>query len=304
MSIIEPPQGRSLRIFLADGSPFGIRHAELVNWSGQALVCPRSRFKSLAQWEEAQRPGVYFLIGSDPETDADLLYIGEAENVRTRLETHLRTNDFWRTALLFTSKDENLTKSHVKYLESRLIAHVRALGRVQLQNSVTPALPRLPRADRVDMEGFLAPIVTLAGALGFRFLEQSRPQESEKRSSQDTDEDGGSSGVFSFSRGEYCSAQGFPNDEGFLLLRGARGPVAQRDHAGPSRQKRMEQLRAEGAIEISGKEFITTKDVAFSSPSGAAAFVAGGSVNGRKEWKLETGQSLAEWEEQELELAG
>ncbi len=57
--------GKTIRIYLADGVPTGIRHAELVNWTGQAIVCPRGRLGELSQWEESRRPGVYILFGED-----------------------------------------------------------------------------------------------------------------------------------------------------------------------------------------------------------------------------------------------
>lgn len=313
--MITPPLGKSLRIFLADGSPSGIRHAELVNWSGQALVCPRTRFKELSRWEEAQRPGVYFLIGEDLETERDLVYIGEAENVQMRLGTHYRKSEFWRTALLFTSKDENLTKSHVKYLEARLIEHAREVGRVALKNAVTPAKPRIPRADQVDMEGFLVPIVTLSGALGFRFLERARvggarttkpPVESANDAKQSNDETLLNEGqiIFCFQRGGYCSATGSPTDDGFLIYQGARGPVAQKEYVKPTRQRRIEQLLSQGAIKVEGEHFVTLQDLEFSSPSGAAGFVSGASINGRKEWRLSDGKDLAAWEAENLKASG
>lgn len=308
--MIATPAGKSLRIFLADGSPSGIRHAELVNWSGQALVCPRARFKELSNWEEAQRPGVYFLVGEDPETEQDIVYIGEAENVQVRLESHYRKSEFWRTALLFTSKDENLTKSHVKYLEARLIEHAKQVGRVALKNSVTPAKPRIPRADQVDMEGFLVPVVTLSGALGFRFLEKARVGGTQRFSEstgsagasdeQRSETQGPGQVTFRFQRGGYCSATGSPTDDGFLVFAGAKGPVTQRDYVKPSRQRRLEQLIAQGAVQVEAEQFVTLEDIEFSSPSGAAGFVSGSSINGRKEWRLADGRDLAAWETENL----
>lgn len=312
--MIAPPKGRSLRIFLADGTPSGIRHAELVNWSGQALVCPRVRIADLNDWEEAKRPGVYFLVGEDEMSARDALYIGEAENVLDRLRRHTREKDFWRTALVFTSKDENLTKSHVKYLESRLCEHARQIDRIKLLNSTEPSRPRLPKADQVDMEGFLGPLVTLSGALGFRFLERanasassSRPElskggrctPSEATSTGSTSDQG--IPLFSFKRGDYCSGTGTPSDDGFLVFSGARGPIAQRDYASPLRQERMALFESDGSLRVEGEEFVTLRDLEFSSSSGAACFISGSSINGRKEWRLPNRKSLADWEAEQFE---
>ena len=126
--------GKTIRIYLADGSVSGIRHAEIVNWTGQAVSSPRTKNKSLVDWDESKKPGVYFLFGIDEESGRDAVYIGEAENVFDRLQNHIANKDFWNEVIFFTNKDENLTKSHVKYLESRLIKLVKGLGRYVVLN--------------------------------------------------------------------------------------------------------------------------------------------------------------------------
>ena len=108
--------GKSIRIYLADGTVTGIRHAELVNWTGQAIACPRNRIGELSGWDESKRPGVYFLFGYDDVVGQPIAYIGEAENVLYRLQSHVMNKDFWNEVVFFTYKDKNLTKAHVKYL--------------------------------------------------------------------------------------------------------------------------------------------------------------------------------------------
>ena len=87
--------GRSIRIYLADGTPSGIRHVEITNWSGQAILCPRSRFSELSQWDEAKRPGVYFLLERSLNDSEYRVYIGESENVLLRIGDHYQNKDFW-----------------------------------------------------------------------------------------------------------------------------------------------------------------------------------------------------------------
>src|SRR5882762_7257324 len=102
--------GKSIRIYLADGSVSGIRHGEIVNWTGQAISCPRARFAELKEWAEVRRPGVYFLFGVDEDLGRDVVYIGEAEIVIDRVSSHITGKDFWSELVAFTSKDDNLTK--------------------------------------------------------------------------------------------------------------------------------------------------------------------------------------------------
>jgi hypothetical protein len=57
--------GKSIRVYLADGIATGIKHAEIVNWTGQAISCPRKRISELKEWPESKSPGGYFLLGED-----------------------------------------------------------------------------------------------------------------------------------------------------------------------------------------------------------------------------------------------
>jgi hypothetical protein len=146
----------TIKLFLVFGDPKRLRTAELSNWSGKAVAAPRSDLDALLKREEMARPGVYILMGHDPEADAAVAYIGEAESLRSRIQQH-RVKDFWNHAYAFFSKDENLTKAHVRYLENRLIQASQAIARYQLTNSVASG-SHLPESDREDMEVFLEKI--------------------------------------------------------------------------------------------------------------------------------------------------
>jgi hypothetical protein len=214
--------GKTIRIYLADGTPLGIRHAELVNWSGQAVVCPRGRMGELASWNECQRPGVYILVGDDESGTKDLVYIGEAENVLTRLQGH-RNKDFWTRVVFFTSKDDNLTKAHVKYLEARIIELALDADRARVENGNSPQRPSLPRAERDSMEEFLGPVRTLLGALGFNLLQPIARGSSQRGESGEL----GSTSRLRFNPPKrVIDAEGASTDEGFVVYAGAVGDRA------------------------------------------------------------------------------
>ena len=263
--------GKTIRIYLADGTPGGIRHAELMNWSGQAMVCPRSRFEELSSWPESQRPGVYGLVGEDEA--GGVIYVGEAENVLTRLQSHLKNKEFWTRVVFFTSKDENLTKAHVKYLESRLIELATAAARSRVENGNSPQRSALPRADRDAMEEFLGPIATLLGALGFVFL-QPIPAASPGAAAN-----GGAARLFFKPTKRVVDAQGaWVNDE-FVVFAGSIGDLETRHHLKGGYLQLKDALLADKSIEkVDAKTFRFTRDVLFSSPSAAAAVLAGGRV--------------------------
>jgi hypothetical protein len=282
--------GKTVRIYLADGSPNGIRHAEIVNWTGQAIVCPRGRIGELSEWPESQRPGLYILLGEDPERPRPLAYIGEAENVFSRLKTHVVKRDFWDRVVFFTSKDDNLTKAHVKYLESRVIELAHATERIALDNSTKPPRPALPRADRDAMEEFLDPTRILLGALGFSLLEPIRSH---------TEKQSGTGGPLAHiplswtmpKRG--VQATGTATDEGFVVGQDSVGTVQVRASLSQGYAKLRADLIEQGAIVDDGNQIRFTRDVLFSSPSAAAAVLAGSSWNGRNEaWKDSNGKTL------------
>jgi hypothetical protein len=121
----------TIKLFLPHGDAKSLRTAEISNWSGKAVAAPRTELDDLLARDELEKAGVYILIGSDPLTNAPHAYIGEAEIVRERLKQQ-KTKEFWFSAIVFVSKDENLTKAHVRFLESRLLAEATQIGRVTL----------------------------------------------------------------------------------------------------------------------------------------------------------------------------
>src|ERR1700704_6458760 len=158
----------TIKLCLPRGDAKSLRTAEISNWTGKAIAAPRTELDELVQREELDKAGVYILSGTDPLTNAARAYIGEAEIIRERLKQH-KTKEFWVSAIVFVSKDENLTKAHVRYLESRLLAEATQVGRFTLEQNQAGG-SRLPESDREDMEVFLARIRQLLPVLGSDIL--------------------------------------------------------------------------------------------------------------------------------------
>ena len=285
--------GRSIRIYLADGTPSGIRHVEIANWSGQAIACSRSRFAELSKWEEAKRPGVYFLFEKQNADSGNRVYIGESENVIKRLSDHDRNKDFWNEVVIFTSKDENLTKSHVKYLESRLVSIGIQAERYQMENSNTPTESNLPRADKDAMEEFIHNLKIIIGTLGHKLLESLMVAPVEQNTKSTV-------GIpLSFALKE-LKAFGQMTDDGFLLLAGS-DVSSSTSPSMPGNSRSIRDLWAsEGLLKLEGKNYKLTKNSLVSSSSYAAAIVAGTSRSGPQSWQDSTGRTLKVIEEQIL----
>lgn len=159
--------GKQIKLFLVDGTPGGPTAAEITNWTGHVLSAKRSDLAFLLRRDEAQRTGVYLLLGDDESVAGETpCYIGEADVVSERLRSHEREKDFWDRVVVITSKDSNITKAHGRYLESRLIRLAEEAGRVSLENKDRPLPPALPEADASDMDYFLAQLQIVLPVLG------------------------------------------------------------------------------------------------------------------------------------------
>jgi hypothetical protein len=283
-------QSATVKIFLVKGSPTSIRTAEISNWTGKAVAGPRSQIEDVLAREEAGKPGVYFLTGINPDTGRDRVYIGEAEVIRNRIKGHL-DRDFWKTIVFFVSKDENLTKAHIKYLEGKLIESTKQVSRFELENSQASG-SRLPESDAADMDIFLTRMEQLLPILGQDFL-KPLVKNGAKSKRQD---------IF------YCGikdvkAEGNQTDNGFVVFKGSRAVLEER----PSTQKYKyaanlrSALLQEGILIAKPTHLEFEADYEFSSPSAAAAVIHGGQANGLTSWKDAQGLSLKQREEKEIQ---
>ena len=279
----------TVKIFLVQGSPTSIRTAELSNWTGKAVAGPRSQIEEILKREEANNPGVYFLTGVNPETGRDKVYIGEAEVIRSRIKGHM-SKDFWKTIVFFVSKDENLTKAHIKYLEGKLIETAKSVGRFELENAQSSG-SHLPESDAADMDIFLFKMEQLLPILGQDFLKPVVKHEASKK----TD--------LLYCEIKNVKAVGRQTDNGFVVLKDSEAVLEER----PSTQKYQyarnlrRTLRDENIVEKKGERLLFISDYEFSSPSAAAAVIHGGQANGLTSWKDSKGISLKQKEEKDIQ---
>lgn len=285
-------RGKSIRIFLADGNVTGIRHGEIVNWTGQAIMASRKRYPELKEWEEVAKPGVYFLFGQDEATGETMAYIGESENVYERLKNHVDKKDFWNESVIFTNKDENLTKAHAKYLESCLIKAAIEAGRYKIENGTLPPIPKLPRGDRDAMDDFFDNLRLLLGALGHKVLEPMIGN----TSSSDSSDSGKALNIQMKRTGLTAHAQ--LTDEGVVVLPGSQITSSVRGSLSEGYRKLRQYLIDNGVIDQDGDNYIFKKEHLFSSPSAAAAIICGQACNGREYWKDVNGRTLKQIEEE------
>jgi len=299
-------KGRSLRLFLADGSPGGIITAEIMNWTGHVMTAPRSRLADLIQRPEAGRTGVYILSGSDPEGGyRPMAYIGETDSIRKRLTEHNKdeTKEFWEQTCIVTSKDQNLTKAHVRYLESRLIAIAQQAGRVTLNNRTTPDVPQLPEADQSDMEFFIEQLRVVLPVLGLDLLKAATTAAPlPLQATQTGAEPPAPSPTFELATQKYdLRAEAREVQDEFVVLAGSQAQASWIGVASGYEALR-QRLIDDGVLSPGASNHLTfTRDYAFSSLTAAAAVILGRSSNGRKEWVVSgTRKTYADWQDTQL----
>lgn len=296
------PIGKSIRIYLADATVTGIRYAELVNWTGHAIACPRNRLNELKNWPESSKPGIYFLFEGRFGSSKPTAYIGESENVAQRLTNHDRKKDFWSEVVIFTSKDENLTKAHIKYLESALVYLSKNADRYELENGNTPSESSLPRADRDAMKEFVENVRMVLGTLGYSILEPILKSKGSSEGIVESSDLNESENVLRnlFFTVNNLSAQGAVTDEGFVLKKGSQLSKSNSESMPGKLSTTKEKLLVDGVLKDEGAYLVASEDILFNSSSYAAAIVAGTSRSGPQSWKTTTGKTIKKVEDEEL----
>ncbi len=279
---------KTIKLFLLDGIPNGRMTCELSNWTGKAYKLPRNMIKNSASRKELSSTGVYFLFGkSDVTSSKDVIYIGEAENIIKRLSQHLNEKDYWNEAVVLISKDDNLNKAHIKYLENRLHQIAVQVNRYEVKNSNTPTQPSISESDQAEMEEFIENIKMLVNVLGFKPFEeliQEQPNDTKLNSN------------FFIKAARGANALGQQTSDGFVVLKDSEIASSTVDSYPEGwKNSRQELINNKTIIEQNGK-LIFASDYLFNSPSAAAAIVMGRSANGLIEWKNNKGKSLKDIE--------
>ena len=278
--------GKSIELFLVNGTADSVITAELSNWNGKAIKIPRIEVASCAR-EDITQAGVYFLFCKE-EDDSDSVYIGEAENIKERLVQHIRDSQaekekyYWNTAVTFIGRD--LNKALIRYLENRLVEIARNSKRYIVLTKNTYKNTVMKESQISAMEEFIENIKILINALGYKVLEpmvQTANGELVDVSAE-----------YTLSQGA-AKATGVVTSEGFVLLKGA---VINEKVSVKSLNSGIIRLREKYLTDNHVQDLVTTEDILFSSSSAAADFVLGYSVSGPKTWKANDGRSLKEVE--------
>lgn len=284
--------GRVISIFLIDGTASGRMAAELLNWTGKAIRIPRNMLKESSDREELMKTGTYFLFGKDEiDFDTDTIYIGEAEQIYQRLLQHQQV-DFWTEAVAIISKDDNLNKAHVRYLEAKLHDLAERAGRTVIRNAQKPTCPSISESEQAVMAEFLSNVRLLVNTLGYKVFD---PLVDPARKSKV---------LYAIKATRGADAKAVATNEGIVVTKGSMIATS----TVPSTPDRIIALRQElissDVVVDQNGQLVFSRDYLFSSPSTAAAVVLGRTANGRIEWKDKAGRTIQELEDVAQPVAG
>lgn len=288
--------GSLIRLFLVDGNPKGLRTVEISNMTIYTTIFPRTKLKDFLNRNESQKPGCYILLGENIDNpDKVIAYVGEGESVDARLTSHShgeKQKDFWDEAIVFTSKDDYITKTQIQYLESEIHKLINETEKAELDNTQKPKSPNLSEVDTAEMKQFLSAIRLILSSVGIDILEPKKIKQDMKILKEEI--------IYEFSV-NYAKAKMKIEEDQYIVLKGSTAVIENRPSAMPAIEKMRKNLVNTGVLKqnIEKNLYEFTSDYIFNSPSYAAAAIAGGNENGRRQWKYK-GKNLNEMEMEEL----
>ena len=292
-------RGKSITLFLMDGSVTGCIRYTLANWTGVAYKIPRTELDNCLGRSDLKRSGVYFLFGTSDDTGKNVVYIGQAgarkkgEGILSRLQEHKRNpdKDYWTEAVIFTTSNDSSGATEISYLENRFCNMAIEAKRYVVKNGNDPAPGHITEEKESELEEFIDNSRIIMGTLGHRVFEplvdnidrnsQGEAKENEKQ-------------FLSFKlkprkSERQIEAFGKQTDEGFVVLKGSMISTTEKENL----SLKVKEARKKALIDENG---ILQEDTLFHSPSFAAAFVVGRTYRGNKAWKNQEGKTLNEIE--------
>lgn len=281
-------EGKLIRLFLVEGIPTGLKTVEVSNMTILGTMFPRTKLNKFLQRDAANKPGVYILLGDSIEkTDETIVYVGEGDPVSPRLKSHSNSKDFWTEAIVFTSKDNYLTKTQIQYLEAEIVRLISESKNVALDNTQIPTKPNISEVDSAEVRQFMDTIKLILSSLGINILEPAIVDiKNKKEEIVDIKE-------FILTNKNLKAKMVIENDK-YIVLKKSKAVINNRPSCSARIKKIREELVDKGIlINKENKFYEFTQNYIFDSPSAAGAVIVGGAINGQESWK-HNGKSLKE----------
>lgn len=283
------PNRKTVQLFLLDGTPTGPIKCTLSNWTGRVYLIPRTQLKELAQERpDLNHNGVYLLFGTSDQDDRTTVYVGQARSrlngngTAGRIIEHDNDRlDYYTHAVIITTSEDYFGPTEISYLEHKFYCLAVESGRYLVANGNSPSRGNVTEEKQAELDEFIEFTTIAVGSLGYKVFEpidDAKNIDKKDSSSESKANPVSNNNILSFSGSDF-SAKGRQTSDGFVVLSGSRIRKDQTISCPPSREQKVKSHQ--DALD----NFITTKDILFSSPTTAAVFVSGRSSNGLTSWK-------------------
>ncbi|WGH82207.1 GIY-YIG nuclease family protein [Auritidibacter ignavus] len=274
--------GRTIQLFLMDGTANGRKKATLRNWTGVTHLIPRTMLQEAKSRDDLKQTGVYFLVGTEDETPK--VYIGQArerkngKGVLGRILEHIGQDglDYWTHAIAIVTSDDSFGATEISFLENSFFTLAKDAGRFRVTNANDPSPGTVTEEKEAELREFIANVKLVVAALGYKMfdpVDESKDHNVVNPVEQEPADE--PTLYFSYAGTE---ARGRQASDGFIVLAGAR--LRPDDDITTSGERRgIRKLREKYRDHI-GSDDVLTSDLLLGSPSTAACFVGGSSLNG------------------------
>lgn len=242
--------------------------------------------------------GSIFLFGDD-EGDKPTVYIGQAsirkngEGVLFRVVEHLKGNFDFNEVVILTTQNNSFGPTEISYLENKFTNMDLETDRYKVKNGNDPNPGNVTEEKESELEEYVEYSKMVLGVLGYKVFVPLIKSNDDEYNEEELS--------LYLSRkvkrsNATITAKCKRTSEGFVLLSGSKIEETDAEAIPP----RIKEMRADANKNGVIKDGVLTKNILFRSPLYASAFVLGMTNNGRTNWKLKTGQSLKEFEEEQL----
>lgn len=274
-------RGKTIQVFLTDGSPRGIKLAEITSNIELAVFIPRAQINEAGKRDEVFLPGVYFLFGESETGSRPVAYIGQSRDCLNRIKKHDQLKDFWNYAVLIVSKTRSFTQTHTEYLEQLAVEKAIEANRYELENGNNPRVFRVPETLEADLQDNFDTIKILLSTLGFPIFEALSGTARK-------------AGTRLYCKAKTATAEGEYGNDGLVVFKGSTSVGAFSPTTNSGHFLLRDKLIQGGILQQQGDVLLFKQDYLFSSPSAAAAQIQGRNANGWVEWKDAKGKTLDE----------
>ena len=263
-----------------------------------AYKIPNSYLSKCKERQDLKQSGVYFLFGDD-EGDKPTVYIGQAgirkngEGVLFRVAEHLKGNFDFNEVVILTTQNNSFGPTEISYLENKFTNMALETDRYKVKNGNDPNPGNVTEEKESELEDYVEYSKIILGVLGYKIFVPLIKSNDDEYNDEELS--------LYLSRkvkrsNAIITAKCKRTSEGFVLLSGSTIEETDAEAIPP----RIKEMRADAKKNGVIKDGVLTKNILFRSPSYASSFVLGINSNGRINWKLKTGQSLKEFEEEQL----